>query len=223
MKKIVFSSLILLPSLLFSYQLEFNKQFSKNIKNDKLSTNITVNINSKQEYFINESIEFFQDFIKEDNTVTKKNGKYSLFPNYSYQKNKKIFLDYKGVLRYNIETPNQDKLNQFLSELNRIKNNIDPNKIKLTISNIQWIVSKDLYEKNIDSMRIDAIKWIKEYSKTLDDMCVIKNISLNKDRGYDTPAYARSTMMKDGPTLNITPLKTKENIKLNANYKLECK
>ncbi len=177
----------------------------------------------RKEYFINESMEFFQEFIDEDTTVIKKNGNYSLVPSYSYQNNKQIFVDYKGVLRYNIQALKQENLNEFISELNRIKNNINKNKIKLSISNIKWIVSKELYDKSIDNMRLKSISWIKDYIKNLDDNCMIKNITINKNYHSLSPQYSRSLTVNQSANLDITPSQTKQDIKLNANYILECK
>ena len=223
MKKSFLCSIILLPSILFSYDLEFNKEFSEKINNDKLSTNIRVVINSKKEYFINESIEFFQEFIDDDTTITKRNGNYSLVPNYSYQNNKQIFVDYKGILSYNIQTSNPENLNEFISELNRIKNNINKNEIQLSISNIKWIVSKELYDKSIDNIRLKSVNWIKDYIKSLDDNCIVKNITINKNNRYLRSQSIRAIAMNKSKNLNISPSKTKQDIKLNVNYKLECK
>ena len=72
MKSILLSSLFIIPSILSAYEFEFNKSFNKNIQNDKVHTNISISVDSKEIDFINEKIEFFQDFIKENNSVTKK-------------------------------------------------------------------------------------------------------------------------------------------------------
>jgi len=223
MKSLLFSSLFIIPSLLSAYELEFNKSFNKNIQNDKVHTNIRISVDSKEIDFINEKVEFFQDFIKENNSVSKKNGNYSLVPNYSYANNEQKFVGYKGTLHYSIETPKYENLNQFMTEIIDIKNNMHTNKVKLSISNVEWIVSKELYEKSIDTMRIEALSWIKEYKTTLTDSCMIKNISINKGGGYNPERYSRNVMMDSRTSAKITPLQTKRSIVLNANYKLECK
>jgi len=66
MRKILLGAICTFPSLLFSYELEFNKSFNKNIQNDKLHTNISITVNSKEVDFVNEKIEFFQDFINDN-------------------------------------------------------------------------------------------------------------------------------------------------------------
>jgi len=223
MKSLFFSSLFIIPSLLSAYELEFNKSFNQNIQNDKVHSNIQIAVDSKEIDFINEKVEFFQDFIEENNSVSKKNGNYSLVPNYSYANNKQKFVGYKGTLHYSIETPKYENLNQFMTEIIDIKNNMNTNKVKLSISNVEWIVSKELYEKSIDAMRIEALSWIKGYTKTLTDSCVIKNISINKGGGYSPQRYSRNVMMDSRTSAKIMPIQSKRSIVLNANYKLECK
>lgn len=223
MKNLLLNSLFVIPSVLCAYELEFNKSFNKSIQNDKVNTNISISVDSKEINFINEKIEFFQDVIKDDNSVIKKNGNYSLIPNYTYQNNKQNFIGYRGTLNYSIETPKYEKLNQFITGLIDTKNNMNTNKVKLSVSNIRWIVSKDLYENNIDKMRIEAIDWIKIYTKSLADSCIIKNISINKSSGYNPPRYSKNVMLESTSSMNITPSQTKQSIVLNANYKLECK
>lgn len=223
MKSLLLSSLFIIPSILSAYELEFNKSFTKNIQNDKVHTNISIAVDSKEIDFINEKVEFFQDFIKENKSVTKKNGNYSLVPNYSYQNNKQKFIGYRGTLHYSIETSKYENLNQFITEIIDIRNNMNTNSVKLSVSNIQWIVSKGLSEKTIDTMRIEAIAWIKDYSKTLLDTCIITNVSINKNTGYSPQRYSKNMVMDSRTSNNITPLQTKRSIELNANYKMECK
>ena len=157
MKSILFSSLFIIPSLLSAYELEFNKSFNKNIQNDKVHTNIRISVDSKEIDFINEKVEFFQDFIKENNSVSKKNGNYSLVPNYSYANNKQNFIGYKGTLHYSIETPKYENLNQFMTEIIDIKNNM-----KLILrKKVEKICNKQGF--------IDEVHKIESYQE--DNMC----------------------------------------------------
>jgi predicted secreted protein len=223
MRNILLGAICIIPSLLFSYELEFNKSFSKDIQNDKLHTNISINVNSKEVIFINEKIEFFQDFINEDSLVTKKDGSYSLLPKYTYQNNKQKFVGYIGSLSYGIETPKYEKLNQFITDLNSIRNNMNTNNVQLSVSSTQWIVSKELYKKNIDDMRMESIQWIKNYTKNIDNTCIVKNIAINKSNGYRIQRYEKNVMSGSPSSINASPSQTKQSIELNAHYKLECK
>ncbi|PIF03773.1 MAG: hypothetical protein CSA86_04520 [Arcobacter sp.] len=224
MRKLLLCSLFAVPSFLFSYNLEFSKSFYKNIQNDTLESRVEIIVDSKDIDFINEKIEFFQDVINDNSTVKKTNGNYSLLPNYQYRKNQEIFLGYRGSLYYNIETSQYEKLNQFILDLKDIKKNMNTNSVKLSISNLQWTVSKELYEKNINMMRIEAINWIKKYSKKLSDPCIIKTISINNHSGFNSSMYARGAMVNSSPeAMNIAPIQTKRFISINVHYKLDCK
>lgn len=223
MKKMFLSTLFIIPNLLFSYELEFSKSFNKDIQNDKINSNIRVQIDSKEIEFINEKMQFFQDFIKDDSLVRKKNGNYSLLPSYNYKNNKQSLLGYRGTLSYTVETSEYEKLNQFVTQLNMIRNNMNTNKVKLSVSNVKWIVSDELYKNNVDLMRIESVDWIKEYVKTLQDKCIIKNISINKSRSNNIQRYSQNRMLEKTKVMNVVPSQTEQDIELNVNYKLECK
>jgi len=223
MRSFLFSSFVIIPSILCSYELEFNKSFYKSIENDNVHTNLTISVDSKEIDFINEKVEFFQDFIEEDKSVLKKNGSYNLMPTYNYKNNTKHFTGYKGTLTYSLETPKYEKLNQFMTQIIDIKNNMNLNNVKLSISNIEWIVSKELYTKNIDLMRIDSISWIKDYAKNLPDSCDVKAISINEGYSYSNQRHNKNVMMESRASMNIIPSQSKQSIVLNTNYKLECK
>ena len=183
MKNILLSSLIIIPSALLSYELEFNKSFKKDILNDRISSNIEIKVNAKDIDFINEKIEFFQDFINEESVITKNNGNFSLLPKYNYENNKQHFVGYSGTLNYNIQSNKYENINQFINKLNDIRKNMNTNQVILSTSNIHWIVSDDSYSRNIDLMRIDTIDWIKKYISTLNNKCELKNISINEIKG----------------------------------------
>ena len=222
MKSLLLSTVLVLPSLLLSYELEFKKTFSNEIQNDKVQTNINISVNSKKIDFINEKIEFFQDFIKEDNSVVKKNGNYNLIPNYSYKNNVQKFVGYKGSLSYTIESTKYEALDKFVGDIIDIKNNMNSKKLQLTVSNVQWIVSDKLQNKNIDKLQLDAISWIKNYKNTLPGNCVIKNISINKSNEYSNRRY-NSAAIENTSSMKVSPIQTKKSITLTANYKLDCK
>ena len=60
---------MLLPILGFSYELDFNKSFSKIVNPDLLSTNITISVEKKEENKVNSEIEKFNNFIKDTKSV----------------------------------------------------------------------------------------------------------------------------------------------------------
>ena len=127
MKKKLFIVGLLLPIFGFSYEVNFNKSFSKVVNPDLLTTNITINIEKKDENKVNSEIEKFNDFFKKTNDVTLKNGSFTLSPKYKYHDNKQEFLGYIGSLRYSAESKNAKDLNTFMDKLISIKESIKKN------------------------------------------------------------------------------------------------
>ena len=65
-KKSIFIAALLLPILGFSYELNFNKSFTKVVNPDLLTTNITISVEKKDENKVNGEIEKFNDFLKKN-------------------------------------------------------------------------------------------------------------------------------------------------------------
>ena len=124
MKKRLFIPLLLIPILGFSYEVNFNKSFSKIVNPDLLTTNISISVEKKDESKINSEIERFNDFFKKTNDVSLKNGSFTLSPKYKYHDNKQEFLGYIGNLRYIIESKNAKDLNDFIDKLISIKDSV---------------------------------------------------------------------------------------------------
>jgi predicted secreted protein len=221
MKKLILGSL-LASTLAFGYELDFNKEFSMQVKSDVLSTYITVKVNNKKEAFINSKIEDYQELFKYDKTITKRNGNYSITPRYYYKDGKSYFKEHEGRLSYKLESKDSEKLNEFITELYSIKDKQRDNTTKLTISNIHWEVSKEKYENTLDELRMVSMNWIEQYSKSLNKNCQIKKISLNKN-GSDVIAYRSAVAMESSRSFNVTPNSDDKTIKINANYLLECR
>lgn len=225
-KKLLVVMLFLLPLALFSYEISFNKKFSKTVAPNLLSTNINVVVENEDENFINKNIGKFSSFIKKDNSVNKKNGSYSLSPKYRYYKDKQEFQGYVGSLRYTIDSGDAKKLNKFLDKLVKIKQDINSRKVKLTVSNVTWNLSDELYEKSLDKLRIKAFVWIETYANSLENsinkQCSVKNININS---VNRPVYYKSEMvMADSSRSfsNAAPIRSSKDIKINPNFVLEC-
>ena len=135
MKKLIFN-MMLLPILGFSYELDFNKSFSKIVNPDLLSINITISVEKKEENKVNSEIEKFNNFIKDTKSVTIKNGNYTLSPKYEYKDNKTEFKGYVGDLRYTAQSKDAKNINKFINDLLALKDQIKSADIKLDISNI---------------------------------------------------------------------------------------
>lgn len=216
----------LLPLALFSYEISFNKKFSKTVTPDLLTTYISINIDDDDENFINEKIEVFNKFIRNDSSVNKKNGSFTLSPKYRYYKDKQEFTGYVGILRYKIEAKTAKNINIFTNELIAVKKGIDSRKVKLNISNVAWTISQSLHEDSLDGLRINVIKWIEDYSRTLSTSlskeCEVKNIDINRSaQNFLRAEAAGLASMKTRS--DIAPVSSDKEISINPNFILECK
>ena len=146
MKKLL--PLLLLPILSFSYEINFNKSFSKVVNPDLLNTYININVEKKDESKVNIEIEKFNDFMKNNKSITLKNGSFTLSPKYKYYENKQEFVGYVGSLRYTAESTDAKKLNSFMDELISIKDSTKSEDVKLNISNVSWKISDELQNKS---------------------------------------------------------------------------
>ncbi len=229
MKKRFFFAALLLPVLGFSYELDFNKSFSKVVNPDLLTTNITISVEKKDENKVNSEIEKFNDFLKKTTDVTLKNGSFTLSPKYKYHDNKQEFLGYVGSLRYTAESKNAKDLNGFMDKLISIKENIKSEEVKLNISNVSWKTSDQLENKSFDELRLEAITWIDGYAKTLSSQ-VSKYCEVSKINIFETNTgnvvYARAEMASLGMSkmaADVAPISSEQNITINPNFILECK
>ena len=221
--------LLLLPILSFSYEINFNKSFSKVVNPDLLNTYININVEKKDESKVNIEIEKFNDFMKNNKSITLKNGSFTLSPKYKYYDNKQEFVGYVGNLRYTAESTDAKKLNSFMDELISIKDSTKSEDVKLNISNVSWKISDELQNKSYDELRLESITWLESYSKTLSTKlsksCEIKTINVNESQNGNI-MYARAEMSyssKAKIAADVAPVNSEQNININPNFTLECK
>ena len=221
--------LLLLPILSFSYEINFNKSFSKVVNPDLLNTYININVEKKDESKVNIEIEKFNDFMKNNKSITLKNGSFTLSPKYKYYENKQEFVGYVGSLRYTAESTDAKKLNSFMDELISIKDSTKSEDVKLNISNVSWKISDELQNKSYDELRLESITWLESYSKILSTKlsksCEIKTINVNESQNGNI-MYARAEMAyssKAKVAADVAPINSEQNININPNFTLECK
>ena len=217
-KKLLFTALV--PLSLFSYELNFSKNFTQEINPDILSTRISVNIQNKDERFINDNLESINEYIKDSQDIKYKNGSFNLTPRYTYKNSNRKFAGYVGNLSYIITSKDATIMNDFISELINLKDKIAVKSLKLNINNTSWQVSKTKYNNSLDILRLDAINWVNEYASTLNKSCKVKKINISTSRNnyrYDT----MSTMSRS--VAKIAPAKSVKSISINPNFTLECR
>ena len=230
MKRIL-ATAIFLPILAFSYEINFNKSFSKVVNPDLLTTNINISVEKKDEKSVNIEIEKFNTFLKNTKNITIKNTNYNLTPKYDYENNKSIFKGFIANTRFIIESKDPKEVNHFLSDLMALKDSFKSNDIKVNISNLSWEISENLQNKSIDELRVDVLLWIGNYTKELSNKigkkCEVKNVNINEDFNYPASKTrmmsSSSDMVNRSESINISPINTEEIIKINTNFVLDCK
>ncbi len=227
-KNILFILIFLIPNILFSYDVSFSKKFNKSVSPDLLNTFINITIEDEKEQFINKNIEIFNEYIKNNNTVEKNQGSFTLSPKYKYHKDRQEFTGYAGTLRYSIKSKNAKNLNEFMDELIEIKLKMNSDEVKLNISNVSWVISKELYEKSLDELRLNSILWIenhsKELSNSLNRTCTTMKVNINQVMGRNFMASQENvSYLRKKSYSDVTPVNSQKDIAINPNFIMECK
>lgn len=231
MKKLILKTTLLLPILGFSYELNFNKSFSKNVNADVLVTNVNIMVEKKDENSVNSEIEKFNNFLKNTKNITIENTNYNLSPKYEYINNKSIFKGYVGDSRFVAKSEDATAINSFISDLVALKDSFKSNDLKLNISNLSWELSSKLQAKVMDELRLESLIWVDSYTKDLSSKivkkCEVKNVNINEDFIHTTPKARMMSVSMDGlsnsSNSDISPINGEQNIKINTNYILDCK
>ena len=231
MKKLILKTTLLFPLLGFSYELNFNKSFSKNVNADVLVTNVNIMVEKKDENSVNSEIEKFNNFLKNTKNITIENTNYNLSPKYEYINNKSIFKGYVGDSRFVAKSEDATAINSFISDLVALKDSFKSNDLKLNISNLSWELSSKLQAKVMDELRLESLIWVDSYTKDLSSKivkkCEVKNVNINEDFIHTTPKARMMSVSMDGlsnsSNSDISPINGEQNIKINTNYILDCK
>ena len=226
MKKII--TALLVPFVLFGFDISFNKKFERQIVPDRLSTNITITAVKDTESEITPELNNFNNFISKSEKVEKKAGEFAIRPKYKYTNGHSSIVGYNGILRYTIYSSNSKDMNKFIKKLLELKDDED---VSVSISGLNWIVSDAKSTDVIDELRLESILWAKQYSSSLSEelhtICKVDKISITSN-SY-TPMYksARAEVMMMSNSMkdsNIpVPQANKNIISVNPHYVLECK
>jgi len=218
--------LLLFTVPLISYTINFDKSFEIELKPDTLTAHINIRSKKPDEKEVLNSLSKFSKFISEYEGVEKKGGNYSVSPEYRYENNHRFKSGYIGNMNYQISTKISENMTKFISELNAKKRSYS---IDLSISSINWNLSKEQKDGKIDSLRLDAIKWIDTYAKQLStDMnqsCKVTKVQLSQPNiNYPrAPMMLEAKMMDSVRTNSPTPERSNQNISIKPHFELECK
>ena len=219
--------LLLLPIFALSYELNFNNSFSKSLKPDILSSTVNISVTKENENSANKEIEKFNDFLKNTKNITLKNTNYNLTPKYEYIENNPYFKGFIATINFVVESKESSIINSFLSDLLAFKDSQKKSDIKINISNLSWDVSEKLQNKIIDNLRLESILWIEDYAKEISKKsskkCEIKSVIINEDGNYNFSRVKAVSFSTNSENMDISPIRSEQNIKINTNYILDCK
>lgn len=225
--KRVLKLLLLLPIFALSYELNFNNSFSKSLNPDILSSTVNISVTRENEKNANIEIEKFNDFLKNTKNITLKNTNYNLTPKYEYIENKPHFKGFIATINFVVESKDSSMINSFLSDLLAFKDSQKKSDIKINISNLSWEVSEKLQNKIIDNLRLESILWIEDYAKEISKKsskkCEIKSVIINEEGNFNFPRVKAVAFSTNSENMDISPIRSEQNIKINTNYILDCK
>ncbi len=218
---------LLVPFMMFAFEISFNKKFEREVQPDKLVTDLTINIDKQSESEISPQLNKFNDFILNNDNVEKKAGEFTIRPKYKYEKGQSFLVGYTGNLRYTIYTDSLKKMNKFIKQLFNLKSD---DSLSITVSQLSWIVSEDKYAKTTEKLRLNAILWSQEYTRLLsnDTKSICKTEKININTHNYNPIYkiarTENMMMNNKVDSNIPiPKATKNIVSITPSYVLECK
>ncbi len=215
---------LLIPVFAFSFEVEFNKKFSHELPHDTLTTSLVVTIMDDTEIIVGERLEVFNKKIKSFDKVERKLGIYNIRPKYKYSNNTPKIIGYVGELRYKVNSRKARFMDEFISEITKLKKNRDTN---VSVRNLSWTVKEDTYNVTLDLLRLEAITWGQRYanilSSDINKDCKVKKINVNTTNQTrimrERAVYASASISNKSIPV---PESNQEKIKINPNYVLEC-
>lgn len=215
--------LMLLPIYLFSFEINFNKKFSKSLPQDTLTTYLSVVVTAESEKEVNERLKKFNKKIKSYDKVEKDHASLNVRPEYRTSKNAPKITGYRGELRYKVSSDKASDINEFINEVIELKEKRETN---VVISNLSWTIKDSAFDIANDILRLEAINWANTYAKNLSEdlklECKVKNISVNNSyfRPMAKMAYSNAEMSDEKIAV---PESNKEDISINPSFVMECK
>ncbi len=223
-------SLIVFSTLAFGYTIEFNKNFSKEIENDEVSSYISIySKNETQKKAIN-GLSKYKRIMDRFKNIRKTDIKQNSYPEYRYEKasNKRVLDGYKAVLNYTISARDATSISEYIEKLLKIKR--DEKSLQLSFSNLSYQVSKSTKEAVEEELRLEAILWAKNYTLKLADelkqSCEIKDIYIGSNRVASPIPVAYATLKKSSmeTTADVSlPSPSDTKISINSTFRFECK
>lgn len=224
--------LMVLSSVIFGYEIEFQKKFSKEISNDEITSYISIYSKHKMQKKAIYGLSKYKTFMEKTKDIKKLNIKQNTYPEYRYEKqtNKRVLEGYKATLTYTISSDSPTKISEYIEELLKIKKYGEA--IQVTFSNLTYQVSKKKKEATEDALRLEAIVWGKYHGMDLSvkvgQKCEVHNIIINPN-SYIRPMHTtyrtlgKSAMAMESNIDVSMPTPSDTNISINSLFKFQCK
>jgi len=217
---------------LFGYDLEFKRDFTKDISQDEIFARINVDAIGVEQKDAIKEISTIIKFVDDSTYMKNDNFTQSSYPIYKYSNfSKERYIDgYKSNLSFTIKNKNSSMLELYLRKLLELKTE----KLNITYSGLGYRVSKTLKTISEDNLRLEAIKWSSNYAKELSSKlninCKQLNINFNRNTfNQPYPQYARmeSNMMvkskqNDGGIKFSVPSQQLQILKIDALFRYSC-
>jgi len=225
-------TLVVLSSIVFGYNIEFQKKFSKEISNDEITSYISIYSKNKKQKKAIYGLSKYKSFMDKFNDIKKLNIRQNSYPEYRYEKpkNTRVLQGYKATLTYTISSEDSTKVSQYIEDLLKIKRYGDD--IQVTFSNLTFQVSKKKKEATVDALRLEAIVWGKYHAMDLSvkvgQKCVVDNIIIGTNN-YIRPMQStyrnlgKSAMAMESSVDVSMPTPSDTNISINNLFKFSCK
>jgi len=218
-------SLLVLPIFLFSFELKFEKKFKHELPHDTLTTNIRITIDENKQNRLEQRLNKFNETIKKFDKVEKKFISFTIRPKYKHAMNTPKVSGYIGELRYKVNSYKANNMDEFISELTKLKRNRDT---EISLNNLAWSVPEDTYNVTFDLLRLEAVNWginyMKNISNDLNKNCTLKSIEIDKDNQLMSTNTDKIYSTSNIKNKRIPIPDTKqENIVIYSNYTMECK
>lgn len=216
--------IFLLPIFAFSFEVEFAKKFSHELPHDTLTTTLVITITDDSEIIVGERLEVFNKKIKSYDKVERKLGTFNIRPKYKYSSNTPRIVGYIGELRYKVNSRKARFMDEFISEITKLKKNRDTS---VSVNNLSWTVKEDTFNVSLDLLRLKAITWGQNYAKNLSEDinkdCNLKKIFINRTNQVmslrQKEVYTSSSISNKSIPI---PESNQEKIRINPQYILEC-
>jgi hypothetical protein len=213
-----------LPLVVFGFELNFTKEFSKSLTPTELTSSIKVVVENEDEKEVISSLNQYNNFIKKYDEVSKSDISISVTPKYGYKDGLSYFIGYNGILNYTVSSEKSSNLKEFLESFYSLKHD---NTTYLHMPTLQWKINDKVYNAQLDQLRLEAIEWGSNYSiemsKKLNKQCTLKEISINGNFARPLMYNSEVKMAKNSNKMEIPSVEqVDEIVSIQPSFSLVC-